>query len=274
MIALSALLAAAAPLHVATYAYPAYDRTQALAPLAQLVERVTGQAADITLYPSPEALAAAVREGHVDVAVTNLAAFIEASRTRAVRAIAVPDVPAATLDRYRGVLLARRETGARTPADLRDRVTTLRYAEVLPGSTSGALVQAAALRHAGIDRAAFRSIEQAGTHDAALARLLTGESDVAALAETPWRTLRAEKADQAARVVELWRSEPLPPGPVLCVRSPRISCNRVAAALVRYNAESRDVAIALSKGWSETAGTTRFLPVNQRTYAPFISPPR
>lgn len=191
------------PLHVATYAYPAYDRSQALAPLARLIEDTTGRSVEITLYETPEKLASAIREGRVDVAMTNLAAFIETSRDPAVRAIAVLSVPAETLERYRGVLLARREIGARAPADLRGIIGRLRYTEVLPGSTSGALVQAGAFRRARVDRAGFRSIEQAGTHDAALTRLLSSQTDVAALAETPWRMLQSARPDDSGRLIEL-----------------------------------------------------------------------
>lgn len=95
MMLVAALLAAAPapPLRLATYAYPAYDRSQALAPLARLIEAETGRSVSITLYPSPEALTKAIRERRVDVAMTNLATYIDASRDPAVRTLAVLQVP-------------------------------------------------------------------------------------------------------------------------------------------------------------------------------------
>lgn len=58
----------------------------------------------------------------------------------------------------------------------------------------------------------FMSVRQAGTHEAALDDLLTGRSDVAALAEEPWENLLAKYPALAAQLHLLWRSEPLPVG--------------------------------------------------------------
>jgi ABC-type phosphate/phosphonate transport system substrate-binding protein len=276
MILLAAALAAApaAPLRIATYAYPAYDRRQALAPLARLITEETGRPVEVILFPSPDELSAALRARRVDVAMTNLASFIAASRERRVRPIAALSVPPATLDGYRGVLLARQDAGIGSLDELRAAAGRLRYAEVLPGSTSGALVQADALRRAGGDPRGFASIEQAGTHDAALERLLSGRSDVAALAEGPWRTLQAAHPEQAATLVQLWRSDPLPPGPVVCVEAASVPCSRIARRLLRGDGASRDAAAGLARGWSETAGAHAFVRVRESAYRPFIGPDR
>lgn len=262
------LLAAApdAPLRIATYAYPRYDRTQALVPMKELIAGKLQRSATVTLYPSPDALRDAVLAGQVDVAMTNLSAFLGMAGDPAVEAIAVLDVPGATLDQYRGVLLARGELGLDGPA-LAARASALRYVEVLPGSTSGALVQADHLRRSGVARTAFGTIRQAGTHDAALAALLSGEGDVAALAEEPWRKLKAERPDEAAKLVELWRSEPLPPGPVICVRSTATPCGRIGA-LLRSEA-GKATAEALAAGWAETIGARAFRAVRADDYRSF-----
>ena len=274
MASLATLLAAAsvAQLRVATYAYPAYDRKEALAPLADLIAKETGRPVEVVLVASPDELAAALRAGRVDVAMTNLASFVEASRDRAVRPIAVLSVPPSTLDGYRGVLLARREAGVRSLEELATAAGRLRYTEVLPGSTSGAMVQAAALRQAGGDRRGFASLEQAGTHEAALERLRAGRSDVAALAERPWRALQARQAAEAAALVQLWRSEPLPPGPIVCVHTASVPCGRIAKRLLRRDRATRVAAVNLAKGWSETAGATVFIRPEARTYRPFTDP--
>lgn len=275
MLLIAAALAAstAAPLRVATYAYPAYDRRQALAPLARLIEDETRRPVEVLLLASPDELAAALRAGKADVAMTNLASFIDASRSKAVRPIAMLAVPPKTLDGYRGVLLARRGAGVRTLGDLTTAAARLRYAEVLPGSTSGAMVQAEALRQAGGDRQGFAALDQAGTHDAALDRLLSDRSDVAALAEGPWRTLQTTRPAEAQELVQLWRSEPIPPGPVVCVQAPTTPCAKIAKRLLRRDPAPRAAAIDLAKGWSETAGATGFVPVQARIYQAFTARP-
>ena len=271
MLLLAAALAAstAAPLRVATYAYPAYDRRQALAPLAKLIEDEVRRPVEVLLFASPDKLAAALRAGKADVAMTNLASFIDASRSKSVRPVAMLAVPPQTLDGYRGVLLARRGAGVRTLADLTGAAARLRYAEVLPGSTSGAMVQADALRQAGGDRQGFAALDQAGTPDAALERLLSGKSDVAALAEGPWRALQTGRPAEAQELVQLWRSEPIPPGPIVCVQASTTPCAAIARRLLRRDPAAHAAAADLAKGWSETAGATGFVPVQARTYRPF-----
>jgi ABC-type phosphate/phosphonate transport system substrate-binding protein len=264
-------VAPAPPVRLATYAYPAYDRRAALAPLARLVERVSGRPVTILLYATPELLATAVQNGDTDLAVTNLAAFARVARLPGARAVAVLAPPPATQERYRGMLLAQRETGLATLADLGRMATRLRYVEVLPGSTSGALVQAEALRRAGTCRGAFRETGHAGTHEAALAALITGTADVAAVAEGPWLALQAQSPETASRLVPLWRSPPLPPGPILCMASATMNCGRIASALTADRPASHAAARMLARGWSETSGARSFVRVDARRYAPFIA---
>lgn len=271
MLAIALGLAAATapqPIVVATYAYPAYDRRQALAPLAAEIGAVLKRPVETMLYPSPDALRDAIRAGKVDFAMTNLSAYAAVAGEARVRAIAVLDAPPATLDRYRGVLVARRGAGVNALAELPAAAARLRYAEVLPGSTSGAMVQAARLRTLGIEPGSFTSITRPGTHDGALAALLEGGADLAALAETPWRKLQAERPEQAAGLIELWRSDGLPPGPVVCLETAQRRCAAVARRLA--SPKAGPAAAALARGWSETEGATRFVPVDPARYRAFL----
>lgn len=256
-------------LRVGTYDYPSYDRSAALTPLALLVERASGRRAEIRLLATPEALAKALCRGEIDMAMTNLGAFVETGPCPAVAPIAVLNTPTAVLDRYRGVLLVRSDSRIASLDTLGARAGELRYTEVLPGSTSGALVQAAALR--GTGRApTFAARRHAGTHDGALADLLAGRADVAALAEGPWRKLQAENPTAAGTLRQIWRSDPLPPGPLVCRDQAPVPCAAIRRALL---AEDGAVAVALSKGWTETEGATRFEAYDSIRYAPFRADP-
>lgn len=249
------LTAAAPPLKVATYAYPRYDRAAALKPMADQLGAALGRETQVVLLETPDALAEAIAAGEVDVAMTNLAAYLAVQADPKVQAVAVLDVPAATAGRYRGVLVARRGAGVATISDLPEKAPSLRYAEVLPGSTSGALVQAGALRQGGLAPSSFKEVRQAGTHEAALAALQAGDADLAAFAEEPWRKLKAESPQTAAGLVELWRSDPLPAGPVICVRAPTTPCDEIESVLL---GDAGPAAAELAKGWSETEGAVRF----------------
>ena len=255
------------PLKLATYAYPRYDRTAALQPLARHIEAQLGRPVEVVLLPTPDALRDALLAGEVDVAMTNLAAFVGVSQANTVQPIAVLDVPDTTRALYRGVLVARRAAGLASLDDVARESGRLRYAEVLPGSTSGALVQAERLRAAGISAGSFAALHRSGTHEAALAELLAGSVDVAAFADEPWRRLQNENPGAAAPLVEVWRSEPLPPGPVVCVPAPTTPCERIGEAMLRPDAAA--AAAALARGWSETEGAARFRPFEPALYAPF-----
>ena len=266
---LAAQLAAAPPLKVATYAYPKYDRAAALKPMADQLGAALGRETQVVLLETPDALAQALRAGEVDVAMTNLAAYLAVRSDPKLQAVAVLDVPAATAGRYRGLLLARRQAGVTAMAELPAKAAGLRYAEVLPGSTSGALVQAAALRQVGLAPGGFAQVTQAGTHEAALAALLTGTADLAALAEEPWRQLKAQDAQAAEGLVELWRSAPLPPGPVVCVQAATTPCDEIGTLLLSGGADT--AAVGVAKGWSETEGAVRFKGYDAGPYSSFLS---
>lgn len=274
IVSATALLAAVTqvPLTLATYAYPSYDRAAALAPLGNALSTELNRPVALRLYPTPDALAAAVASGEIDLAVTNLGAYAQVGRRPGVRTVAVLDVPAATLDRYRGVLIAASATGLSSLDDVRARAGTLRYTEVLPGSTSGALAQTGALTAGKHGPPRFKSRRFAGTHDAALEDVLAGRADVAALAEDPWRKLKAERPEDAARLRQIWRSAPLPPGPVICVERKEIDCAQIAAFILRGRGRASGAATALAAGWSETQGATSFKPVDLRSYAGFLPP--
>src|SRR5690606_9516145 len=120
-----------------------------------------------------------------------------------------------------------------------------------------------------VDRARL-AIVYSGTHESALERLLTNQTDVAALAEAPWRTLQADRPAEAAGLVEIWRSSPLPPGPVICVRDNDTPCDAIAQRLLRNDGDSREAASGLAQGWSETVGAHAFERFRTDNYHRFI----
>lgn len=246
---------------VATYAYTRYDRAAALQPLARVLSAATDQTVEVRVLESPRALAAALREGSVDIAVTNTFVYLASRGDARVQPLAVFDVPAVTLDGYRGVLLARKGLDL---AQIRTAPTPLRYAQVIAGSTSGGLVQDLFLAASGVDTRTHLTLRFAGTHDAALVQLQQGQADLAALAESPWRS--AQAAGQAGDAVQLWRSPPIPPGPLVCRDGGRIDCAQARALLLQLHRTAPAAVAALVAAWSEAAGAQRLVPVDEATY--------
>lgn len=261
---------AEAPAVLATYAYTRYDRAAALAPLGEHLQKTLHQPVVVRVLESPRALAAALRDGSVDIAVTNTFVYLAVRDDDAIRALAAFDVPAATLDAYRGVLLARAGT-VTDIAGLRTAAPHLRYAQVIPGSTSGGLVQDLHLAAHGIDSKTFASTRHAGTHDAALVALQDGTADIAALADAPWQA--EETKGNAAGIVELWRSPPIPPGPIVCRAGGRMDCAKAAQALKALHERAPEALAALVAAWSEAKGAAQMGMVEKAPYDALLEGP-
>ena len=251
----SAREAVRTPWVVATYAYPERDRAGAIQPLADYLAKQGRHPVQVKLFPSPTALVEALREGKVDVAVPNLHGYLQARRdTSVVTTLPVPQVPALQADRYRAVLVAR---DVASLAELKTTSGQLRLALVGRDSASGGFVPIQYLRSQGLDPAkAFASVVYAGSHAAALQAVLDGRADVAALAGDVY------DASRAGDLHELWRSDPIPPGPLLCRATTDVPCQAIAAWLLEAHREDPAVMAALRAGWPEFGDATVFVPAD------------
>ncbi|UNK58250.1 PhnD/SsuA/transferrin family substrate-binding protein [Pseudoxanthomonas daejeonensis] len=237
---------------VATYAYPQRDRAAAIQPLADYLGSRGGHPVRVVVLPSPTALVEALHAGRVDVAVPNLHAYLQARPGAGdVVALPVPDVPAAQADRYRAVLVAR--AGIDSVAALQRQAGELRLVLVGRDSASGGFVPTTGLREMGLDpRAGFASLAYAGSHAAALQSLVEGRADVVALAADVY------DAAQPDGVHELWRSAPIPPGPLLCRNADTVPCDAIAGWLLEAHARDPLVMAALRAGWPEFGDAQSF----------------
>ncbi len=241
------------PLVVATYAYPKRDRIAAIRPLADYLAARSGRAVEVRLLPSPTALIEAMGRGEVDIAVPNLHGYLQSRNLRdLVVALPVPEVPPAQADRYRAVLVAR--AGIDSIETLQRQASGLRLVLVGADSASGGFVPARRLRELGLDPVrGFTALAYAGSHAAALEALAGGKADVAALAADVF------DAQAPANVHELWRSAPIPPGPLLC-RTAAMSCTDVSSWLMESGRRDPRVMAGLRYGWPEFGDATDFAP--------------
>lgn len=242
-----------APLVVATYAYPKRDRIAAIRPLADYLAERSGRPVEVKLLPTPTALVEAMGKGEADVAVPNLHGYLQSRTLRdLVVALPVPEVPPAQADRYRAVLVAR--AGIDSVEALQRQAAGLRLALVGADSASGGFVPVRRLRELGLDPArGFAALTYAGSHAAALEALTSGKADVAALAADVF------DAQAPADVRELWRSAPIPPGPLLC-RTAAVSCADVRDWLLESSRRDPRVMAGLRDGWPEFGDATDFVP--------------
>lgn len=243
------------PWVVATYAYPERDRLAAIQPLADYLAKRGRHPVQVKLFPSPTALVQAMRDGQVDVAVPNLHGYLQARRHIAqATTLPVPQVPASQADRYRAVLVAREVASF---AELKAKAGSVRLALVGRDSASGGFVPVQHLRSQGLDPAkAFASVVHAGSHAAALQAVVDGRADVAALAGDVYDASRPDG------IHELWRSDPIPPGPLVCRATTDVPCQYIAAWLLDAHREDPSVMAALRVGWPEFGDATVFVPAD------------
>lgn len=243
------------PWVVATYAYPERDRIAAIQPLADYLAKRGRHPVQVKLFPSPTALVQAMREGQVDIAVPNLHGYLQARRDIAqVTTLPVPQVPTLQADRYRAVLVAR---DVASFAEVKAKAGRLRLALVGRDSASGGFVPVRYLRSQTLDPAkAFASVTYSGSHAAALQAVVEGRADVAALAGDVYDASRPDG------VRELWRSDPIPPGPLLCRATTDVPCQAMAARLLDAHREDPAVMTALRVGWPEFGDATMFVPAD------------
>ena len=249
---------------IATYAYPQRDRAAAIQPLADYLGLRARHPVQVRVFDSPTALVEALRRGEADVAVPNLHGYLQARRAiEPLTTLPVPQVPALQAGRYRTVLVAR--AGLEAPGELERQAGTLRLVLVGRDSASGGLVPVRELRRRGLEPTkAFAHLAYAGSHAAALDALTSGQADVAALAADVYDAARP------ARVVELWRSDPIPPGPLLCRPAADVPCQQFAVWLLEAHDEAPSVMAALRAGWPEFGDATVFVPAPTALLTPAL----
>ena len=249
---------------IATYAYPQRDRVAAIQPLADYLGVRARHPVQVRLFDSPTALVEAMRRGDVDVAVPNLHGYLQARRaSEPLATLPVPQVPARQADRYRAVLVAR--AGIDTTAHLQRDAAQLRLALVGKDSASGGFVPVRELRRLGLAPAtAFAHLAYAGSHAAALEAVTSGNADVAALAADVYDAARP------AGVVELWRSEPILPGPLLCRPAADVPCQQFTDWLLDAHNEAPAVMAALRAGWPEFGDAMVFVPAPTALLTPAL----
>lgn len=244
-----------ASLRIGTYHYGNVDRLGAIRPLAQYLEKETGEAATTVVLPGVWELVTALENGEVDCAVINTAGYLALASAEKVQAeaIAALDTRTHAAERYNTVVVAR-TAGVEEWTHVAARAGHLRLALVMPGSTTGDLVPRLGLAQLGIAEAerSFQRVVFSGSHAKALEAVVRGDVDLAALAESEYEAQLKREPGLGASVRVLWRSPAIPLGP-LVVRTALPADTRAAirAALLRLPERSPTAFAALKSGWSE-----------------------
>lgn len=151
----------------------------------------------------------AMRARKVDAAYFGPFSYVLAAQVAEARAFVVPGSADGITNTYHSLLVTHTASGISSVADLRGR----NFAFVDPASTSGYLIPRAMLIKAGVDpdrdlRAVF-----AGGHDASLLAINGKRVDAGAVASTQHKRMIEAGIVDAANLVTLETSEPIPSSP-------------------------------------------------------------
>ncbi|MBI1396436.1 MAG: phosphate/phosphite/phosphonate ABC transporter substrate-binding protein [Betaproteobacteria bacterium] len=195
----------------------------------------------------------ALRARRLDVALLGPFSYVLAASIAAVDPVAVPETKRQGAS-YHSLIVARKDHGIRTLADLKGRT----FAFVDPSSTSGHLFPKTGMIRAGLDpdrdlRAIF-----AGSHDASVIAVQNGKVDAAAVADALLDAAIARGMVKADEIVIVWKSDPIPGAPVVMRRDlPEPLKARIRAAF----AAMHDIP------WSKGTVITRWVPARDANYA-------
>ncbi|WP_425466340.1 phosphonate ABC transporter substrate-binding protein [Pseudorhodoferax soli] len=196
----------------------------------------------------------ALRSRRLDVAYLGPFSYVLGATVAEIEAFAVAETKRAGRTSYHSLVVAHKDSGIKTVADLKGRT----FAFVDPTSTSGHLFPKAGLMKAGFNPDKdFGRVIFSGSHDSNAVAVQNKKIDAVAIAD---RILDAAIAKGLARredLVVVWKSEPIPESPTVWRKDldPELK-KRVQAAFLQV----KDIP------WSDQGMLNGFHPTNDAAY--------
>jgi phosphonate transport system substrate-binding protein len=151
----------------------------------------------------------ALRAKRLDIALLGPFSYVLATSIAPVEAFVIPETQKQGAT-YQAYIIARKDRGIRTLAQLKDKT----FAFVDPSSTSGHLFPKAGLIKAGFDPdTLFSRVIFSGGHDASAIAVQNGKVDAAAVADALLESAMSRNMVKPEDVVIVWKSQPIPGAP-------------------------------------------------------------
>lgn len=158
---------------------------------------------------------AAMRAGEIDVMTFGAQAYLVAEAEGAAEAFAQRGQPDGTPQSYESLLVVRRDSRIETLADVLAQSSSLEILYANSASTSGYLVLKRHLESVGADpHAGFKSARFSNSHALSVLKVAHGDADLANVSSRALAALVAEGKIDPETLRVVWRSEPVPSGPV------------------------------------------------------------
>ena len=196
----------------------------------------------------------ALRSGKLDVAYLGPFSYVLATSVADVEAFSVAVTKKTGQSAYKSVILARKDSGIHTLADLKGHT----FAFVDPSSASGHLFPKAGLEQAGFaPDTLFKRVIFSGSHDASILAVENKKVDAAAVADRIFASAVAKGVVKQDDFEIVWSSKPIPESPMVWRKAldPALK-KKVAAAL----ASIKDVP------WGDQGVLNGFQPTTDASY--------
>lgn len=191
------------------------DREEANRALARYLERTLGVTVTLVRTASYGPAIDAMTRGEIDLMSLAPFAYMLAAQRHAAEAIAATGTEQSGPRTYRSTIIAHRRTGLARLEEIVTRAKELRFNYTDPASNSGHLVPQARLAALGIDpERDFVATEFTLSHSVAIFNVAHGRVDVAGVSDSTLQRLIAKNRVRSDDFTVLWRSDPLPNGPI------------------------------------------------------------
>lgn len=196
----------------------------------------------------------ALRSKRLDVAYLGPFSYVLGATIAPIEAFAVAETKKAGRTFYYSQVIAHKDSGIKTVADLKGKT----FAFVDPSSTSGHLFPKAGLMKAGFDAEKdFGRVIFSGSHDSSAIAVQNKKVDAAAIADRILDAAIAKGLAKREDLVEVWKSDPIPESPTVWRTDlPADLKKRVQAAFMQV----KDIP------WSDQGQLNGFHPTNDAAY--------
>lgn len=196
----------------------------------------------------------ALRSKRLDVAYLGPFSYVLGATIAPIEAFAVAETKKAGRTFYHSQIIAHKDSGIKTVADLKGKT----FAFVDPSSTSGHLFPKAGLMKAGFDADKdFGRVIFSGSHDSSAIAVQNKKIDAAAIADRILDAAINKGLAKREDLVEVWKSDPIPESPTVWRTDlPADLKKRVQAAFLQV----KDIP------WSDQGLLNGFHPTNDAAY--------
>lgn len=196
----------------------------------------------------------ALRSKRLDVAYLGPFSYVLGTTVADIEAFAVAETKKAGRTFYHSQVIAHKDSGIKTVADLKGK----NFAFVDPSSTSGHLFPKAGLMKAGLNPDKdFGRVIFSGSHDASAIAVQNRKIDAAAIADRILDAAIARGLAKREDLVMVWQSDPIPESPTVWRRDlPADLKRRIQAAFL----EVKDIP------WSDQGMLNGFKPTTDAAY--------